>query len=343
MTRTLLQLPAEIVLHILSYLGFDFFAQDVRLLSVSKAWYALAWPVFVREVRFTETTLVKAMDGGATTSLNRIRLELNTVKLVFQGHDVPADQLELMAVAGNAGEVDDVAYRLRPHLFKLCPLLMCSAGLRSLVITTKGLQRRGFQITKPLTSLLHNLWRLTSLEIDIVGWNMGQPWESDMHLCRSVNVQLPSLRRLRCRMDTVCDSLLDPSGFWQSSLDLEEVIVNLSLLELSEAITSYHYPARCNSISQTGVLQLREAMETTAAALSLRLRRPRMVRVIYHEFPSLETRAFDALTGKRIRLRNSLEWDAEGEVLGEAETDDSEDDESDLSDDDSPAAPEIVL
>jgi hypothetical protein len=278
---TLLQLPPELLFHIFAYLGFEFFAQDPRRLAVSRKWHALAWKVFARDVHLTTSSLKKATDGELV--LARIQPYIVGLSLHLEGRDVisrlwpggcvPADSLEF-------------AEQVEASLTKLAAVLQQCEGVRSLAVTTRGLQRSGLVITQPLADLF-SVRHLTSLEVDTVGWNLRWGLSFGAHLCRSINAALPSLRRLRCRMDSMCEALLEPPP-GDAPIPLDDVIVNLSLAELPEtvAVTTYRYVGRCRSISRDDLLQLKEAMEAQATALSLRLGRPRRVRVISHEFPS---------------------------------------------------------
>ncbi|KAK3382446.1 hypothetical protein B0T24DRAFT_14223 [Lasiosphaeria ovina] len=142
-------------------------------------------------------------------------------------------------------------------------------------------------------------------------------------------------------MEEICEVLLErpPSD---NTAPLEEIIINLSISQLSETITSYRYPNRYQTVASRNFPQLKLALETQAAALADCLRNPRTVRIISHELPSLEVYAFDAIMGKRIRLENNVEWDGDGELVDEVVDEDEDESESDLFDGDSLVAPEIV-
>lgn len=61
-------------------------------------------------------------------------------------------------------------------------------------------------------------------------------------------------------MHRVCERLLEPP-ISDTPLNLEEIIVNLSISELSNMVTSYRYSQRCRAISGDTFVQLKEAME----------------------------------------------------------------------------------
>lgn len=221
---------------------------------------------------------------------------------------------------------------------KRCP------NLQSLELKARALdlERWQYMVAKTLTNLL-SVCRLTTLEIDTASCLFKKEADDPrLNLCRSINGLLPSLQRLRCRMERVCEALLG-EALGNKPLLLKEVIVNLSLSELSDISTSYRHSRSCQSPSGSSTLQLREAMERQATMLAARLCKPRMVRVISHTPPSLDMIAFDAITGKRTQLKSNVGWDAEGEVVGEARSEVGEDEDTDLFEGDSPDTPFIVV
>ncbi|KAK4040317.1 hypothetical protein C8A01DRAFT_35647 [Parachaetomium inaequale] len=247
------------------------------------------------------------------------------------------------------GDSDDDDYdawaaSFNSALTKLAATLRRCSRMRSLDVEVRVgglLDHQAYLMAEPVADLL-SVGRLTSLTFDSATCLFSRTPESGVHFCRSINALLPSLRRLRFRMESVCKSLLEPPP-GDAPLALEEVIVNLSLSQLNHAITSVRHSRCCGDVAGTAFVQFKNALEAQATALAARLRQPRMVRIITHEFPSLDFYAFDALTGKRILLEDNIEWDAEGEAEDDAEADATEDDESDLFADEPPVTPFIVL
>lgn len=341
----LLQLPPEILLYILGYLGPGFFLQDIYRLTISKKWYGLGWKILVRDLQLTATSLEMFTRDEAV--VGRSQPHIVTLELFLEGYEdqrplLPSNRRGIQPDDTDA--VDEWTANLNSSLAKLAVMLQRCPGMRCLKLKAGperpglGLRRQGYLMVKPLDDLL-SLRHLTTLHFDTAGsYPQSQACDSGIHLCRSINALLRSLRRLHCRMDSICESLLEPPPH-DTPLNLEEVIINLSLSGLSDTITSYRYPNRCQPTPSESFLQLKEAIESQATTLSRQLRNPRMVRIISHELPSLGISAFDAMTGQRARLEAGIEWDADGEVVDEGDWEG----ETDLFDSDSPATPEIAF
>lgn len=163
---------------------------------------------------------------------------------------------------------------------------------------------------RPLASLL-SVGHLISLEFDTAGSHpMSSRTTRDIHLCRLINALLPTLRSLRCRMDAMCGELLK-SPPETAPLDLEEVIVNVSISYISDKFTAFHHPSCCLTGSADHLL--REIIEGHACKLVQRMRNPRIAKVIYHDFLGLDMWAFDAIAGSRMQIQpgKGRVWDAE--------------------------------
>lgn len=325
-----MKLPPELLLIILGCLGPKFFRQDIGRLTVSKKWLDLAWRVHVRDLQLTESSLGKFIEGEAVFA--RCQPYVVTVKLCLQGHNKFPSRSS--STDPPQSVPDEWASHLNSSLTKLATALQRCPGMRSLEVEARAasLQYQEYLMAKPLADLL-SLRHLTSLDFDTASCCPNQAQGSDVHLCCSINILIPSLRRLRCRMDTVCEKLLDlPPG--DTPLALEDVIINLSLskLSLSGTFTTYRFTKRCPTLNSDGFtfVGLRDIMESRLTALASRARRPRIARIIFHRVPSFDICAFDAITGKRSRLKANAEWDAEGEVMVESETDDEDDDDEGL-------------
>ena len=83
----LLQLPTEIQFHILSYLGPEFFRQDVRRLRVSRLWYGIAWRIMVQDLRLTTGPLMKFTQER--TVLARSQAFVTSVQLSLWEFEAP--------------------------------------------------------------------------------------------------------------------------------------------------------------------------------------------------------------------------------------------------------------
>ena len=171
-------------------------------------------------------------------------------------------------------------------------------------------------MASPLSSVI-SVNYLTCLEIDTAGTNfLRKGTGRTAHLCDDISAMLPSLRRLRCRMASVCQHMLDAAG--KGTLHrLEHVVINLSLSEISESDTSYRYPRRCEAIPGDTFARLKADIEDHAGKLMHAMENARLVRILSHTFPGLEMRSLDVLTGRQMILAPASPWDADGEEVEE--------------------------
>lgn len=176
------------------------------------------------------------------------------------------------------------------------------------------LQRRDYLMALPLASLL-SISHLTCLEVDTAGtYLIDTSTTSRVHLCNNISAMVPTLRRLRCRMSSICPTIFNVSGSGLL-LDLEEVIINLSLSDICGSDTSYRYPSRCGVIPGDNFLRLKADMESHAREFVLALNNPRLVRILWHTFPGLDLHSFDVLTERRMILAPGAPWNADGEEI----------------------------
>ncbi|KAI1422711.1 hypothetical protein F5Y12DRAFT_761369 [Xylaria sp. FL1777] len=330
----LLELPAELVLHILTYVGPGFFHQNLDYLTISRQWYSFAWHVFVRDLQLTSRSLMRLTEDVAAFMPPSSQPRIATVELSLEGFKEPnpLTQIDRRGTYGvDVDDVDEWTAHLNYSLACLAAMLQQCPALRGLKLNAGSeyelgyLWRHGYLMLKPLADLL-SVCHLTSLEFDIGYYALGQTDDSHVHLCCYINSLLKSLRRLHCRMTNICERLLEPPED-DTPLKLEEVIINLCLSEPSESIMFYRVPRHCQSIPGESFWRLKDAIENQAATLACHLSNPRMVRVVWHKLPAPRIFAFDAMTGQRLRLgETNTEWDADGEVVD----DDLWEDELDL-------------
>lgn len=69
---------------------------------------------------------------------------------------------------------------------------------------------------------------------------------------------------------------------------------------------------------------MRADMQTQAESLVLRRKTPRMLRILTHSLPAIETRTVDISTGKALVLDESIAWDQDGRTLEEHSASESE-------------------
>lgn len=320
------QLPPELLLDILGLLGSAFFRQDVRRLLVSKWWYQLAWPVFLQDLEFHAESLERFILAFERPGMLRsIHEYVKTASLVLDGFE---DWDSALPATGPL-EIDfkvvhTWTFELNTYVAALAGILQQCPRLRLLRLEARperhpprlGLLRRDYLVQLPVASLV-SIGQLTCLEIDTAGTNLahGSP-ASGVHLCTIINTMLPALRRLRCRMSSICPAIFKVPE--RGSLPkLEEVIINLSLSDPRGSDTSYRYPNRCGFLPGDNFPRLKADIETSAREFVLIINKPRMIRILSHTFPGLDLHSLDVLTDRRMVLAPAAPWDADGEALVE--------------------------
>ncbi|KAK4112797.1 hypothetical protein N656DRAFT_836830 [Canariomyces notabilis] len=298
----LLQLPPELLLHTFEYLGSAFFREDLSRLTISRRWYDFAWPTLVRNLELTSKSLVKFLDNNAIIRHSRPYIAGVSVYLYRPLGAPPA-----YAIFPRSQDVQSAC--------TLAAVLHQCPGLRRLKLCLEPYCVDDDLMVKPLTDFL-SIRHITSLEFDVSGWPAACSRKINVHLCKTINLLLPSLRRLRCRMDWVCERLLRAPEDAKTPLHLEELIVNLSIPELYDNDYIGYIPRHCtwrpgHGTHRSAYNALKATMESAAAAIASRLKGPRMVRVISHVLPSYDISAFDAITGRRMRLGSRCEDDWE--------------------------------
>jgi len=307
---TLLQLPSEILLHILGHVGASFFRQDISRLCVSKRWYNLAWLIQAQDLHMTLQTLPQFLANDET--FGRIRTRVASVNLVLHFLD--------KTIRDRANVDDKSVVEANSYLDQLAILLRSSPQLKTLSIIA---QLDFFGLSTGSIGSLLSACPLTSLHIDIpihLALWQGRPGYNDhtAHLCSIINSMLPSLRRLSCRMHLICGRLLEPlPDDANGPLKLEELIINFTQPPFSGP--GRRDPRCCNSLlAPFGLTQ--PVIEAQATALAARLANPRMVRVIGYGPRSAEgIYAYDAITKRRIFLDFDAEWDADGKGVADEE------------------------
>ncbi|KAH6845739.1 hypothetical protein B0I37DRAFT_344851 [Chaetomium sp. MPI-CAGE-AT-0009] len=308
-SMALLQLPSELLLHILSHVGASFFYEDLHRLRVSKRWYSLTWLILARELHLDLRSLPRLLANEA--AFERIRPHIGSVNLSlhFLDKTVPDEPSvdDKCIVEANSCLDQLVAPLRRCPQFKALSIV---AALDLFGLSTGSIGR------------LLSVSPLTSLHIDIPSrmalW-LGRPGYNDhtAHLCCCINALLPSLRRLSCRLHLICDKLLEPlPNDANGPLKLEELIINLTQPPFTDVGPSY--PRNCAAILWP-FEPTRKAIKRQATELVARLAKPRMVRVIEYGIRDTpqEIYAYDAITRRRTVLDLDAEWDAEGRAIAD--------------------------
>ncbi|EAQ90339.1 predicted protein [Chaetomium globosum CBS 148.51] len=304
----LLQLPSEILLHILNHVGASFFHQDPSRLRVSKRWYSLAWLILAQDPHLSLQTLPRLLANEET--FGRIQPHVGSVNLVLHFPD---------KTVRDCANVDDKrVVEANSHLDQLAVLLRHCPQLKALSLVA---QVDFFGLSTGSIGSLLSASPLTSLHIDIpirlALWR-GRPGYNDhtAHLCCCINALLPSLRRLRCRMHLICGRLLEPlPDDANGPLKLEELIINFTQSPFTGP--GRRDPRSCDSILAP-FRPTQQVIEAQAEALAARLPNARMVRVIGYGPRKLRgIYAYNAITKRREMLNFYTEWDASGTVLAD--------------------------
>ncbi|KAK0645730.1 hypothetical protein B0T16DRAFT_411823 [Cercophora newfieldiana] len=307
MAVNLLNLPSEVLLEIISYLDFPFFAADIGRLTLSRRWYDLA----LSSLRNLQLALGPLQLPWVPAIINLVHPSIISLSLVLTpdksrtAEELRSLQATLRALANN--------------ILKNC------RSLRNLSIALGYLWD-----VPPMTYTAHSLLvsvpqNLTTLCIDtsLCSWT-GQPRNRPApkwHLCDTINkiIFLGSLRTLHCRMISACEKLLAlPEDISHdnpvTSLKLKRVVISLTWCiarshrrDIDK--TCPHVP--CNSLRFTrsceeGVKDycLPEAITQQAVLLAERMKKPEVVRVWTYNYlgsgsKMFEMMAFDALACKQ--------------------------------------------
>lgn len=330
---SLLQLPPELLSSIFEFLGPEFFRQDIRLLTISKQWYAHAWRALVKDLRLTVRTVQQFARNGSA-SLAEIRPHVNTVILSFGG-DVPRRSHDDESADGDTESRDASVWSdgLYTALAALAAQLQESPRLRHLGFKWEPENPGAFsprvqKVSRVPAALnqFFTLRQLTSLEFDMANsQSLLQGRSGGVHYCVSINSLLPSLRRLRCRMACVCDALLKPPEDGRS-LQLNELIVNLCVAKFKGPAGWFRTCDRCPFAGE--YMDVKEDLKEAASKLVRSMSNPQMVRIVWHRREPYRVYAFDAITRQRLRLHDNTRWDADGTVLEEDEPDEDLADDS---------------
>ncbi|KAH8658497.1 hypothetical protein BX600DRAFT_514986 [Xylariales sp. PMI_506] len=320
----------ELLLRIIGYLGPEFFQQDIARLAISKYWYDVSWQVLMWELCLTTKSVHKF--ASSESLLIGCQYHVNTLNISIGGlghsrplvHDHNGAKVPDRTTSTALHIADGTAGRVNASLAILAATFQESHSLRYLKLKARRQGRWGYLMAESLIDLL-SVGQLTSLEFDTpCSWPTGcHPIDSQLHICRVINSLLPSLRRLRCRMDSVCGCLLEVPPPLQASpsqvsrlttLKLDEVIINLSIYNHFETIPTYIHSAHCTPYPNNTAIRLKDIVEGQAVNLLSHCdKAPSMIRVISHDPTSLEISAFVAVTGRRLRLKTHDQWDGDGE------------------------------
>lgn len=181
---------------------------------------------------------------------------------------------------------------------------------------------------------------LTKLELDLCGTQLttrpSREHVRGFHICTSIPALLTTLQYLRLRMRVICADVLKPRQH-STDLQLNEVLINLSLSNESPLSISAGHAEYCGALSTYGrrqfgaVIEPEADMKQQAQVLVTHMAVPKLVRILTHTPSSIGRRrlgdiqlrasdniqmqAFDALTGRDLLLSEGAGWDDDGEAI----------------------------
>ncbi|EPE06639.1 hypothetical protein F503_03066 [Ophiostoma piceae UAMH 11346] len=237
----LLDLPPELLLRIFTYVGAEYFREDISRLVVSKRWYSSAWETFASFLRLTAIPLARlaAEDQAPTEGGTGLDSAFTTYERVLSEIDIEVLGFEEERDGDRDGDGDDASkdedtddYAMLTGIISTPPvatepsqLTMAFAQLAVVLKRCNSLSHMRLRTgpdmsstwqpkapilwTQPLADILA-MEHLTSLDFDTAGaLPMHAPGQPKAHLCEAISALLPNLHRLRCRMDDICASILD--------------------------------------------------------------------------------------------------------------------------------------
>lgn len=187
----MLDLPPELLIRALSFLGAQWFQHDSRRLLVCKQWYFCASTVFYRELYLSSSKLIRLVQDPK--ALDRIKTETTDVSLKING---TGDLVE-HSIQQFAGKLQE------------------SPRARALRLTAPSACRH---LEASVVSLL--ACHLSTLKVDTRGLVFHY------HICHSIGALLPTLQHLQLRMPFTCRLALTTSS---KRLPLKTAIIITSL------------------------------------------------------------------------------------------------------------------
>lgn len=206
----LLDLPPELLVNILNFVGPDRFRNYVRNVAISKLWYEFARPVLLSCLYLSASTLrtgfLEPLQNANT--LAAVQRYTTSVEIRLDTHKPDGSNGEQHV--GGVRQSDPGLSQVAVDLEELGHVLHGFPQLRSLRIYP------GQEVLWVQSSALSNLvWLqrgLTSLDIDLANVRYTDD-ESRSHMCESISGLMPSLVRLRCRLPYMVRSFLqDPNA-----------------------------------------------------------------------------------------------------------------------------------
>ena len=329
----LLQLPPEILTQIFCFCGSLYFQQDSRRLTISKRWFEFAFPVAWRDLTLSPKGLASLHDSKILMKRTSFRHYIQTLYLKLGGDreiplvTEPIDEDDRIDFHGTRIPPMDPAWAWIPRMNSNIHALIFITGfgyrLHTLRLQSLPLPPPE-ELAYPELYLMPDTVRasITAYTLRHLVLDITQPFlpnrhdpEDKRHLCKFVARVLRNLQTVHLRLPHICPVALTPPPS-HTALPLTDLVVNLSLYSDVPGITSAKHSSRCFP-DQGGLAQ---PIRKQAEILTKRMESPKVVRVLTHLPVQFELRSFDVLTGKTMKLAMDAEWDDDGEVVEEDES-----------------------
>ena len=338
----LLRLPPEILRLIFDQIGSPFFHEDLGRLTVCKQWFELALPTSLKCITLSRTTLQSLITSGINQISSLLRNHLETLDIDLRGIQLdPPEYVQesdaLVATAPHQPHTDEgfsaASLAAPKNLEQLATITQNSHRLCTLRIRVGGFLHLREYLRLPTMQALLLVENLRVLVLDLPSGFMNWTGLGDNgdHICPAIGALLCTLRTLRLRMSCICPDVLKPQGP-SGSLQLSEVVINLSMTEHLRSFTAVGESNRCGS-QGGGLPQLKADLCAQAEALATQMAFPKVIRILTHSGPRFETESLDILTGKTVVLDDAMAWediktveeasDTESEIILDDESSDS--------------------
>ncbi|KAM0359896.1 hypothetical protein ACHAO7_011483 [Fusarium culmorum] len=330
----LLHLPPEVLKQVFNYIGSPFFQEDLTRLAISKEWFEFAQYTCYQDVRLSPRKLHEFISSQTAARPDVPRNSLETLIIKFGTHQAPVSSSDSQEPTAGAGSYEAPCESTDRDLEQLATIIQQAPKLHFLRIEAYGSRRsdplEGSEDRISLNSIQAVLTvnHLTSLEIDVPGDVLTSSGgrEEACHICPNIGALIHKLKYLGLRVRNICPDALRPQDS-ADGLRLNRLIVNLSLKMDLPGITSAAHSKRCGPPDEGGFLQLKADMQEQAEKLGAKMASPKLIRILTHTFPQLETHSLDVLSGGTTLLKDRMRWDDDGNILEDeqgAESDFSE-------------------
>ncbi|KAF5689042.1 hypothetical protein FDENT_4544 [Fusarium denticulatum] len=311
-----LGLPPEILKKIFDQLDPSFFQEDLSRLTVCKKWLEFALPACLKRVTLSHEALrILAASSVAKGSLP-VKGHLETVNIDIKGFQ--------HGISTHSPQKYEQGLTSQPTAPYICPWdnqvrdwrVTLDNGLAQLAIVAQQSPRlRTLRVRASSSSLEFPLFPPGGQQVD------------EYHICPFIGALLPTLQTLHLRMWRICPDVLktqDPD----KKLRLSTVAINLTLDSDEPSLLPAAYSEPC-APHAGGLIQLKADIQEQAEVLVARMESPKTIRILDQNFPQLETRSLDVLTGKIMKLEDDVAWDEDGQTVQE-DWEDWEDSETEL-------------